>query len=175
MVALLLFAADTFAEARLPSVSLEYAVKATYLYKFAPFVGWPQDAFESSDAPLEICLVGHDPFHGFLEKAVVGRKLGTHPFTVRRLAAGANDPGCRIVFIGETSAAKVRRTLRTFDGEPVLTVTDSTLRGAPDSIVRFVMDDGHVRFEVNNAAAARNHLTISSKLLSLALKVKEGG
>src|SRR3546814_20979696 len=29
------------------SDALEYAVKATYLYKFGPFIGWPATAFES--------------------------------------------------------------------------------------------------------------------------------
>jgi hypothetical protein len=37
------------------------------------------------------------------------------------------------------------------------------------------MRRGHVRFEIDNAAAARNHLVISSKLLNLALAVKEAG
>jgi hypothetical protein len=32
-----------------------------------------------------------------------------------------------------------------------------------------------VRFEVDNTAAMRNHLTISSKLLNLALAVKGAG
>jgi hypothetical protein len=34
-----------------------------------------------------------------------------------------------------------------------------------------VIRQGRVGFEINIAAAARNHLTISSQLLSLALKV----
>jgi hypothetical protein len=36
------------------------------------------------------------------------------------------------------------------------------------------MADGHVRFEIDNAAAAANGLTISSKLLSLAVRVLDG-
>lgn len=155
-----------------PTISLEYAVKATYLYKLAPFVNWPPAAFTSPDAPFDICVLGHDPFNDFLEKAVAGRKLGTHPFEVRRLAAVPPDDECRIVFIGATRPEQVRAALQAFDGRPVLTVTDSGQAEGSGSIVQFVIRGGHVRFEIDNAAAVRNHLVISSKLLNLALAVK---
>lgn len=175
LVVLMLPCAKSFAQSPVPNVSLEYAVKATYLYKMAPFVNWPPDTFTSPDAPFQICIVGRDPFHGFLEKAIVGHALGTHRFAVRQLAGNASDAGCQIVFIGYTSPAQIRDALRPFQGKPVLTVTDSDAVDDSGSIVQFVMDSGHVRFEVDNTAAERNHLTISSKLLNLALAVKGAG
>src|SRR5690348_16722470 len=66
-------------------VSLEYAVKATYLYKLAPFVNWPPTTFTAPDEPFRICVAGQDPFDDYLERAVAGRSLGTHPFEVRRV------------------------------------------------------------------------------------------
>jgi hypothetical protein len=41
-------------------------------------------------------------------------------------------------------------------------------------IINFVISDGHVRFEIDKGAAAVNGLTISSKLLSLAVRVLDG-
>jgi hypothetical protein len=175
LATLLLAGAEAFAQSRAPDVSLEYAVKATYLYKLAPFVNWPQDTFTSPDAPFGICLVGPDPFHDFLEKAVAGRKLGSHPFVVRELGAGTPADACQIVFIRDSRPEAVRLALRRFEGAPVLTVTDSNAPDDAGSIVQFVMDNGRVRFDVDTTAAIRNHLTISSKLLSLALAVKGAG
>ncbi len=169
---LMLSSAATAAQSR---VSLEYAVKATYLYKLAPFVNWPPDTFTSPNAPFEICVLGRDPFNGFLVQAVAGRRVGTHPFEVRRLAAPTQAAGCQIVFIGDMRVGAVRDVLRTFDGKPVLTVTDSGDADSAGSIVQFVLERGHVRFDIDNAAAARNHLAISSKLLNLALTVKGDG
>ena len=155
-----------------PDISLEYAVKATYLYKLAPFVNWPPGTFASPDAPFDICVLGRDPFGGFLEKSVEGRRLGTHPFKVLRLEA--LDPGddCQIVFIHDARAQQVRAALQALDGKPVLTVTDSDDADSSGSIVQFVIRGGHVRFEIDNAAAVRSHLAISSKLLGLAVAVK---
>lgn len=155
-----------------PDVSLEYAVKATYLYKLAPFVNWPPGTFTSPDAPFDICVLGRDPFNGFLERAVSGRRLGTHPFKVLRLSALAPGDDCQVVFISYARAGQIHEALQALDGKPVLTVTDSEDADASGGIVQFVISEGHVRFEIDNAAAARNHLVISSKLLSLALAVK---
>ena len=155
-----------------PDISLEYAVKATYLYKLAPFVNWPPGTFSSPDAPFDICVLGRDPFHGFLEQAITGRRLGTHPFKLRRLDAIAPGDDCEVIFISYARAEQVHAALQALAGRPVLTVTDSGDAGGSGSIVQFVIRRGHVRFEIDNAAAARNHLVVSSKLLNLALAVK---
>lgn len=154
-----------------PAGTLEYAVKATYLYKLAPFVTWPPEEFASPDAPFRICVVGNNPFDGFLESAVAGHLLGNHPFEVRRLDALSPDADCQIAFIGHLSTQTTAQALEAVSGKSVLTVVDSTV---PDraGIVQFVIRRGRVGFEINTTAAARNHLTISSKLLSLALTVR---
>src|SRR3546814_1608149 len=45
---------------------LERAVKASFLFKFVPFVDWPANAFGSATAPFQICLNGQDPFGSVL-------------------------------------------------------------------------------------------------------------
>jgi hypothetical protein len=156
-----------------PTVSLEYAVKATYLYKLAPFVTWPPTAFTTATAPFRICVVGDDPFDDYLDKAVAGRGLGSHPFEVRRLDALTAGTHCQIAFISRRALQSVGDALDAVSGEPVLTVTDAVAQDQ-GGIVQFVIRDGRVAFEVDTAAAARNHLSISSKLLRLAVAVKGG-
>lgn len=153
------------------AVSLEYAVKATYLYKLAPFVNWPPDEFATADAPFQICVAGTDPFGDFLDKAVAGRGMGAHPFAVRRLESVDGAEDCQILFISHLPQMTTREALAAVGGKPVLTVTDSTAADA-GGIVHFVIDRGRVGFEINTDAAARNQLTISSKLLQLAVAIK---
>lgn len=154
-------------------VSLEYAVKATYLYKLAPFVNWPPTAFATATAPFRICVVGDDPFDDYLDKAVAGRGLGAHPFEVRHLDDLTPAMDCQIAFISRVAPQSVHDALEAVSGTPVLTVTDTAAEGQ-GGIVQFVIRDGRVVFEVDTAAATRNHLTISSKLLQLAVAVKDG-
>jgi|SRR5450755_4372659 hypothetical protein len=42
--------------------SVEYQVKAAFVFNFAKFVEWPLDTFKSENAPIVFCVFGHDPF-----------------------------------------------------------------------------------------------------------------
>ncbi len=58
-------------------------------------------------------------------------------------------------------------------GAPILTVTDSSMRGpGSKGVIDFVIKDNRVRFDIDDQAAAKNGLNISSKLLSLAVAVR---
>jgi len=155
--------------------SLEYAVKATYLYKLAPFVNWPPTEFTAANQPFRICVAGDDPFDDYLKQAVAGRNFSGHPFEVRKLDALAPGMDCQIVFIGHLRSQSTRQALDAVSGEPVLTVTDSGVPADQGGIVQFVMHGGRVGFAIDTTAAARNHLSISSKLLNLAVAVKDEG
>lgn len=144
--------------------SLEYAVKGAYLYKMLPFVDWPSTVFPAPNSPITICILGHDPFGGALDKAVADQRIGQHAITIRRNIA-PGDTSCQAVFIDKDNA----NAEQAFDGRPVLTVTDS---GAPaHGVIAFVVEQNHVRFDIDDALAAKDGLSISSKLLGLARKV----
>ena len=148
--------------------SLEYGIKATYLYKFAPFVEWPEKVFPSPESPINVCVSGANPFGGALDRIVTGQRVGGRPIAVRHLGQIAPDSGCQIAFLGgspEQSAAQAAALLR---GQPVLTVTD----GSGGGIVSFVIVDNRVRFAIDKNAADEAHIVISSKLLSLAVETR---
>lgn len=152
--------------------SLEYAVKATYLYKFAPFVEWPPGAFATATSPVEICIVGDDPFGATLDRAVEGQRLGERAFAVRRLGPSEPPVSCHVAYLAATGARPVAETLRAVAGAPVLTVTDEAPSLRAKGIVNFVIREGRVRFEIDNRAAAEGGIAISSKLLGIAVAVR---
>jgi hypothetical protein len=154
---------------------LEWAVKATFLYKFAPFVGWPPEAFASDAAPLRLCVGGDDPFGDLLDRSVAGQRVAGRSFEVARLTSLQQVGACRILFAAGSVALPVADLLQEANGSPVLTVTDAaTAPGEPRGIIHFEIQAGRVRFDIDQAAAAANHLEISSKLLALALSVRPG-
>ena len=152
--------------------SIEYDVKAAYLYKFAPFVEWPPTAFASASSPFQVCILGRDPFGSKLDRAVTGQRVADHPVAVRRLDRVDAASGCHILFLGASRTQTAADALRAVRGAPILTVADNG--GATGAIIRFVLKDNRVRFDIDVAAAAANRVTISSKLLSLATSVKTG-
>jgi len=156
------------------NTSLEYAVKAAYLYKFGNFVEWPAAAFENASSVVNLCVVGEDPFGDILDKVVQGQTIGDRPIRVRRLKTVTRDSGCHILYVGGADTERIAQTLEAVRGANVLTVTDAADTGRSESVIDFVIKDDHVRFNIDAHAASLNGLTISSKLLGLALSVTSG-
>lgn len=147
-----------------PPAPLEYVVKAAYLFKFTPFVDWPPRAFAAATSPFNMCVVGQDPFGAALDEAVRGQSVDQHPVVVRRYAVATAGMDCHLLFAGRSPTQSVAQALKLFQGQPVLTVSDQ-----PGGMIRFVLQNGRVRFDVDAAAAQAGGLTISSKLLALSV------
>lgn len=165
---LLLLAAVPVRAATAP-LSLEQAVKASFLFKFGPFVEWPATAFVPGERTFTICVAGSDPFGSVLDDVVRGQKIGGRPVAVRRLGDAGSPAGCRILFAGPSPATDYA-PFASLAGQPVLTVADRS-GGPPGAMIQFVTQGGRVRFHIDEGAARANGLKISSKLLGLALSV----
>ena len=150
--------------------SLEYAVKATFLYKFASFVDWPAGSFEHDTSPFYLCVAGPDPFGGRIADAVAGQNVGRHPIVLRSLETAEARSNCHSLLVSGSSQ-QVAEVLSAVRGTPTLTITDSSV-GRSAGIIHFVIVDDRVSFDIDNVAAAANRLVVSSKLLALARKVR---
>jgi hypothetical protein len=149
-------------------------LKASYVYKFAAFTDWPASAFASPTAPLTLCIFGLDPFGASLDKVVAGQKINGRDVAVRRLSDTNEIAGCQLLFVGRLPGATTTDLSRTLAGKPILTVSDAT-RGDATGMIALVVDAGRVRFNIDADLAAAAGLTVSSKLLSLALNVRKAG
>lgn len=146
----------------------EQAVKAAFLPKIARYVSWPAGATPPAGAPFQLCVAGGDPFGRLLDEAVAGQTIEQRPIAVRRLAGGERLGNCQILFVRGGSTAQLLAGVR---GQSVLTVTDS--RDTPvRGMVHFALKGGRVSFHIDEAQAAAANLSISSRLLAIALTVK---
>jgi hypothetical protein len=160
-----------FALATAQAASREYEVKAAYLFNFANFANWPSTAFESPSTPLRICTVGPDLFGPTLADTVRNETIDGHPLTVVRVPAIDEIRLCHILFVPANTPdanAIVAAALKW----PVVTVgeTDGFLRAG--GILRFALDDGRVRFDVNPRQATKVGISLSAKLLQVARQVQ---
>ena len=142
-------------------VSLEYQVKAVYLFNFAKFIEWPAEA---PPGPITICVASQNPFGDVLEETLRGEMVNGRPLAMRVIPVP--EPGCHVVFVPQGAATTTY--LRAVQGSPTLTVG-----GTPDfisqgGIISFILEGGKVRFQIDSKAAERADLRISSHLLRLA-------
>lgn len=148
---------------------LEVAVKATYLYKFAAFVEWPS-VDNAGGEPLQLCVAGDDRFGPVLEQAVRGQRVGAHSIVLVHLDHVDRGVACHILFLAPSRRQSVAEALDKVRGAPILTITDAAPDSASRGMVDFVLREGRVRFRIDDRAADRARLVISSKLLSLAVR-----
>jgi hypothetical protein len=146
----------------------EYQMKAAFLFNFAKFVEWPAGSFQNPADPIDICIMGQDPFGRSLEATVAGKAVEGRLFVIRHIAGGKQVAGCHILFIA-ASERKAASTMAEIKAPGLLTVGDSKATLAAEGVViNFKLDAGKVRFEINMEASDRAKLHISSRLLSLA-------
>lgn len=146
----------------------EYAVKAAFIYDFSKFVTWPSKAFQAPDSPVSICVLGDNPFGGTLARMVAGKSIGGRGFKVL-YPPGAPDAGqCQIVFISRSKHDQIGGILESLRGRSVLTVGDTPGYAAQGVMINLYLEDDRVHFEINDQAALKAGIRISSKLLSLA-------
>ena len=146
----------------------EYQVKAAYLFNFAKFVEWPSTAFPNAGAPLEICVLGMNPFGHELEDSVAGKIVDGRRLEVSHLSNGVEATSCQIVFIASSEKRQIREILQRFSGLSVLTVGDTSGFTEDGGIINFVVEGDRVRFEANLEAAGQAHLKLSARLLTVA-------
>lgn len=167
LIVLLLMAAPLRAQAP------EYALKAAFLFNFAKFVEWPASAFAGERAPLTVCVYGEDPFGATLDAVVQGERVGERSFLVQRPDSVDDLGECHVLFVSRSEKDRLRDVMAEVEGKPVLTVadTDGFLRAG--GVINFILEGSKVRFLIDQEAAGRSGLRISSKLMRLA--VNTGG
>jgi hypothetical protein len=168
---IMLFGSVRAAERQTPERPVsENMLKGALLYKIGGFVSWPAEAFASPETPVKICLLGPDPFGGALETLVRNQTIDGRTIVVAHVGGLSAHAGCHILYIGDIDEPHFAKTLAALRDAPLLTVTDSRspLSGG---IINFVLRDNKVRFEIDDQAAVRHRIAISSRLRTLALSV----
>ena len=113
-------------------------------------------------------MIGTDPFGAQLDK-LAGKPVHNNTLVIKRLKSLTLADDCQLVYISEdTEPTEVLLLVRE---KPVLTVSDAEDFIEQSGIIQFKLVQNRVRFRINMDAANSAGLSISSKLLSLAISV----
>lgn len=145
----------------------EYRVKAAFLYNFSRFVTWPETTLQDR-TEFSLCVIGTDPFGAQLDK-LAGKPVHNNTLVVKRLKGLTLADDCQLVYISEDT--EPTEALLLVREKPVLTVSDAEDFIEQSGIIQFKLVQNRVRFRINMDAANSAGLSISSKLLSLAISV----
>jgi hypothetical protein len=154
-----------------PPSSMEYHVKAAFLYKFCMYVDWPAGAFKDEDSPVVLGIAGPKSLAEEVEETTRGRNVNGRPIRVRHVDGGSIE-GLHLLFISESAQIPMRRALSRTAGHPLVLVTESEEGLDAGGVINFVIRDGRVRFDVDLDAAKQRDLRLSAQLLKVARIVR---
>lgn len=146
----------------------EDEVKAAFVYNFAKFLEWPTDKINGQ---VILCILGDSPLGFSALKAIDGRSVQDKQLTTKLLNKQDELKNCHIVFIAASERNKMAQLLNSAHHQHALTVSDMDGFAEAGGAIELVKTDGKIRFAINLLAAKEAGITISSRLLSLALTV----
>jgi hypothetical protein len=170
---LLLLAALALAMSAQAVEADEYQVKGEFLLSFAKFVEWPSQSHVGLEGEIRVCVLGNGEVSSILSEVLHGKSARRRDVMVRRVEDLGGVTWCRIVFITKSAEMEPEMVVNSLGAASILTVGETAGFAANGGMVNFTGDQSKVRFEINEGAARRAGLKISSKLLRLAELVED--
>ncbi len=144
----------------------EQQLKAAYLYNITKYVTWPEKSFLSQQTPINLCIVGKDPFKESL-KPIKKRSIFGRKFQINYYQNAAQLNGCHIAYIASQNPPVVSKELKLLKGRHILTVSDIYNFAQKGGMVELRKEHNKIKLHVNLDALQNADLFISSKLLEL--------
>jgi hypothetical protein len=146
---------------------VEIHVKVAFIYNFARFVEWP--ARTGAASSVHIGILGRGDLASPLEEAIRGKTANGRSIEVSRIGGVAEADNCEILLIERSESRHVKEIVQALAGKPVLTVCDDGNCFRDGAMIAFRIAEESVRFQINQEAAERAGLKISSQLLKVAV------
>lgn len=164
-----------FGSARSQDSKKELHFKGVYIFNFIQFVTWPQDVAPSQT--LTLGVLGDHPIRKVLVEIFKDEIIHQWRISVVKIDRVEEIPLCQVLFVGRQDSGRVSRILDATRNSSILTIGETGGFAESGGVVNFFTESGKLRFEINEQAATRAGLQISSKLLRLARLVNgaQGG
>lgn len=141
-----------------------HQVKASYLFNLLRFVEWPDDIVRPG-GNLNLHIHGADSLSAF--RTLHGARVGNRTICVRRIKSltTAQLKKCHVLFIsGDVPVISIPIA------PGMLTVGETDAFTACGGIVKLLLIDGRIRFQLNEEIAQACGLVIDPRILSLGSK-----
>ncbi len=118
---------------------------------------------------MVIGVLGENVFGDNLERVFQNKTINSRPLQFRECHSVADATHCQVLFISVSEEKRFNKIMNALHGLNILTVSESDRFIDSGGMINFVLVENRIRFQINNEAAQKAGLKISSKLLSLAI------
>jgi hypothetical protein len=145
----------------------EAMLKALFIYNFSKYIEWPQSKLNEN---FIIGVYGQTDVLKELEQISKSKQAKGLPIVVKQIDDVAQTSTCNIVFIAHNEIGTLKEIDSQNKENGVLIVTEDGGSNVKGFAINIIEQQQKVRFELNEAAARKAGLKISSELILLASK-----
>tara|TARA_R110002073_G_scaffold12108_2_gene54116 strand:- start:265 stop:819 length:555 start_codon:yes stop_codon:yes gene_type:complete len=146
-------------------------LKVAFVFNFSKYFTWPENGKWSDIENFNICVNDSKASNAYFT-ALAGEISQGKTIDIIDISEGSIDIGktCHIWFIDQASFSKNRARLEALGSSDVLTVSDYPGFYLAGGIMEFVRVGNRMKFRINSQAAEDKRLSVSSFLMTLAMK-----
>ena len=153
------------------AVTLEYGVKAGYLFNFAKYITWPSSAFPAETSPFVVGVLDDGEASAVVRSAIEGKNVNGRPVEVRSVSTESIGVGVHILLVTR-AADKSPEELRKLAGSAsVLMVGETDEFAERGGAIGFVHENESIRLTLCLEHATDRGLKVSAKLATVAKPV----
>ncbi len=151
-----------------PAFAQNYKMHSVFIYSFTRYVQWP-DAYNQGD--FEILVLGDSPILDELKAMAQAKKVGDRVIKVTRISSPTEIRKCNILFVPVEKSGQIDDVIARVDTQSILVVTEEKGLALKGSDINFIVKDGKLAFELNQASVSKQKLKVSNELTRLAILI----
>lgn len=173
MLALALaIAAPAHARAADADETAKYRLQSVFLYNFISSVEWPRLVYTNETKNIDLCIIGADKLGSVIDEVAAKAALKSAiKINIKRGVTAIQAGECNIAYISASEAGNITDIIAQLQNKPVLTVSEIRNFTKSGGIIEFTLENGSVRFNINNQIAKEYGLKINPQLLEAAMEV----
>lgn len=152
----------------LPVGAQNYKMHSVFVYSFTRYVIWPE-SYNSGD--FEIMVLGDSPIIEELRSMAQTKKVGDRTIKITQISSPADIKKCNILFVSSVRTALLPEVMEKVNTQSILVVSEEAGAAQKGSDINFVVKDGKLAFELNQASINKQGLRVSNELSRLAILI----
>jgi hypothetical protein len=149
----------------IPDGLSDYSIQSNIIYRFTKYINWP-DKLKTGD--FIVGVYGNEDAYNAFERVTINKSVGTQKIIVKELKSITEIHDCNILFITEDESNMVKKVCQMFPDRAILIVTEETGMASKGACINLVMEEEHLKLEINKNNIEKRNLKIATELLGLA-------
>jgi len=116
-------------------------------------------------------VLGDSPIIDELKAMAQAKKVGDRAIKITKISSPAEIKKCNMLFVSTSKTALIPEVMEKINTQSILVISEEAGAAQKGSDINFIVKDGKLAFELNQASVTRQGLRVSNELARLAILI----